>query len=104
MIGPEDKNHNRANFDVRLTAVERKVTLLVSLAIGQIVLLVVILSLMLMNQFMPKWSTLLIFTVIAGLIAYIFRKQLPSLIGRASRFVFRQLASSQKTGSSKDID
>jgi hypothetical protein len=97
------KNQNRSDEQLRLEAVERKVALLVSLGIGQVVLLVVILSLMLMNQFMPKWSTLLMFIVMAGLVAYIFRGQLPAIIGRVSRFVFAKLATSQKTGSSKDI-
>jgi beta-lactamase regulating signal transducer with metallopeptidase domain len=104
MGGLPNQNNDRSSSDLRLNAVERKLTLLVSLAIGQIILLVVILSLILMNQFMPRWSTLLVFAVMAGLIAYIFRKQLPGLMGRASRFVFRQLASTQKTGSSKDAD
>lgn len=98
------KNDDLSGVDQRLDAVERKMAMLVSLSIGQVVLLVVILCLMLMNQFMPKWSTLLMFAITAGLVAYIFRQQLPSILGRISRFLFAKLSSSQKNGSSKDIN
>ncbi len=87
----------------RLAAVEQKLKLLVSLGIAQTTLLIIILVLMLIGQVLPNWSTLIMFILIAGLVSYTFRKQLPSILGHVSRFIFNQLSSNQKSGSNKDI-
>ena len=94
-----DPDNNRQ----RLAEVERKIKLLVTLAIAQTILLAVILVLLLMDQLLPDWSTLIMFIVIVGVVAYVFRKQLPSVFQKVSRFIFSQLASPPKDESRKDI-
>ncbi len=96
MRRPEDNQQ-------RLAAVEQKLKLLVSLGIAQTVLLVTILILLLMGQLLPDWSTLILFTMIACMVGYVFRRQLPSILGRVARFIFSRLSSTQKDGSNKDI-
>ena len=95
----EDPNGNQD----RLTAVEKKITLLVSLGIAQTVLLVVILAMLFMDQLLPSWSTLIMLALFIGLAAYVFRRQLPGIFGYVSRFIFSRLSSTQKQGSNKDI-
>ena len=94
-----DSEENRQ----RLLAVEQKMKLLVTLGIAQTILLAVILVMLLMDQLLPDWSTLILFVIIIGVAGYVFRKQLPSFFGQVSRHVFARLASTQKNGSSKDI-
>ena len=95
----EDPNGNQD----RLTAVEKKITLLVSLGIAQTVLLVVILAMLFMDQLLPSWSTLIMLVLFIGLAVYVFRRQLPGILGYVSRFIFSRLSSTQKQGSNKDI-
>ena len=87
----------------RLEAVERKIKLLVTLGIAQTILLAVILVMLLMDQLLPDWSTLIMFILIVGGLGFVFRHQLPSILGRVSRFIFAQMASRPKDGSGKDI-
>ena len=87
----------------RLAVLERKIKLLVTLGIAQTILLAVILVMLLMDQLLPDWSTLIMFILIAGTVGYVFRRQLPSIFGRVSRFIFAQLAAAPKEGSGKDI-
>lgn len=96
MVRPEDNQR-------RLAAVEQKLKLLVSLGIAQTILLAIILVLLLMGQLLPDWSTLILFMMIACLVGYVFRRQLPSILGRVTRFIFSRLSSTQKDGSNKDI-
>ena len=96
MVRPEDNQR-------RLAAVEQKLKLLVSLGIAQTILLAIILVLLLMGQLLPDWSTLILFMMIACLVGYVFRRQLPSIFGRVTRFIFSRLSSTQKDGSNEDI-
>lgn len=96
MENPDDNQH-------RITAVEQKIKLLVTLGIVQTILLAVIVVLLLMDQLLPDWSTLILLLLIAGVLGYVFRKQLPSILGQVSRFVFARLSPTQKNGSNKDI-
>jgi len=87
----------------RLAAVEQKVKLLVTLGIAQTILLAVILVMLLMDQLLPNWSTLILFILIVGVVGYVFRSQLPSIFGQVSRFVFARLSTTTKNDSGKDI-
>ena len=87
----------------RIEAIEQKIKLLVTLGSTQTILLAVIVVMLLMGQLLPDWSTLILFALIAGGLGYMFRKQLPSILGRISRFIFARLSSTQKNGSTKDI-
>lgn len=87
----------------RLAAVERRIKLLVSLGIAQTILLAVILVMLLMDQLLPDWSTLIMFIVIVGVVGYVFRSQLPSFFGQVSRFIFARLSTTTKNDSGKDI-
>ena len=87
----------------RIEAIEQKIKLLVTLGIAQTILLAVILVMLLMDQLLPDWSTLIILVLVVGVLGYVFRKQLPSILGRVSRFVFARLSSTEKNGSTKDI-
>ena len=86
-----------------IEAIEQKVKFLVTLGVVQTSLLAVILVMLLMNQLLPSWSTLVMFALIAVALGYMFRKQLPGILGRVSRFIFARLSSTQKNGSTKDI-
>ena len=86
-----------------IEAIEQKIKLLVTLGIVQTSLLAVIFVMLLMDQLLPSWSTLVMFALIVGVLGYVFRKRLPSILGQASRFVFARLSSTQKNGSTKDI-
>ena len=92
-----DKNQQR------LEAAEQKIKLLVTLGIAQTTLLTVILVMLLMDQMLPNWSTLIMFILIVGVVGYVFRKQVPGIFKQVSRFVFTRLAESPKDESSKDI-
>ena len=87
----------------RVKAIEQKIKLLVTLGIAQTILLAVILVMLLMDQLLPDWSTLIMFALIAGVLGYVFRNQLPGILGQVSRFVFARLSATQKNGSTKDI-
>ena len=87
----------------RVEAIEQKIKLLVTLGIAQTILLAVILVMLLMDQLLPDWSTLIMFALIAGVLGYVFRNQLPGILGKTSRFVFARLSTTQKNGSTKDI-
>ena len=87
----------------RLIAVERKIKLLVSLGIAQTTLLAVILVMLLMDQLLPDWSTLIMFILIVGVVGYVFRNQLPGIFGQVSRFIFARLSTPTKNDSGKDI-
>ena len=86
-----------------LAAVERKIKLLVSLGIAQTILLAVILVMLLIDQLLPDWTTLIMFIVIVGTAGYLFRNQLPSIFGQVSRFIFTRLSASSGKDSDKDI-
>ena len=94
-----NSDENRQRFEV----IEQKIKMLVTLGITQTILLAVILVMLLMGQLLPDWSTLVMFAVIAGVLGYVFRKQLPGILGKISRFVFTRLSATQKNGSTKDI-
>lgn len=94
-----NSDENRQRFEV----IEQKIKILVTLGITQTILLAVILVMLLMGQLLPDWSTLVMFAVIAGVLGYVFRKQLPDILGKISRFVFTRLSATQKNGSTKDI-
>lgn len=94
-----NSDENRQRFEV----IEQKIKILVTLGITQTILLAVILVMLLMGQLLPDWSTLVMFAVIAGVLGYVFRKQLPGILGEISRFVFTRLSATQKNGSTKDI-
>jgi len=98
----QPKNEPSSDSD-RIQAIERKLGLVVSFSIGQSVLLVVILTLMLMNQIMPTWSTLLMFFVMLALTAYIFRGQLPGLFRIVGSYLLGKLLSGESTDSTNDI-
>ena len=87
----------------RLEAVEKKLKLLVSLGIAQTILLAVILVMLLVDQLVNGWSTLFMFVLIVGVVAYVFRNQLPTILGTVSRFIFARLSTPTKNGSGKDI-
>ena len=86
-----------------IEVIERKIKILVMLGIVQTSLLAVIIVMLLINQVLPSWSTLVMFALLAGVLCYVFRKQLPGILGQASRFVFAHLSSPRKNGSTKDI-
>ena len=94
-----DPDENRR----RLASVEQKVKLLVTLGIAQTILLVVILVMLLMDKLLPDWSTVILFLLIVGVLGYVFRRQLPGILGQASRFIFARVAATPKEGSNKDI-
>ncbi len=96
MVNPNDNEQ-------RIKAVEQRIKLLVTLAIAQTSLLGVILVLLLMDQLLPDWSTLILLLFIVSVLGYVFRKQLPGFLGQASRFIFARLSAPQKNGSNKDI-
>ena len=64
----------------RIEAIEQKIKLLVTLGIAQTILLAVILVMLLMDQLLPDWSTLIMLALIAGVLGYVFRKQLPGIL------------------------
>jgi hypothetical protein len=94
---------DRSGDSDRIQAIERKLGLLVSFSIGQTALLVVILALMLMEQVMPTWSTMLMFFVMLALTAYIFRGQLPGLIRKVGSYLLGKILTSKSMNSSNDI-
>ena len=96
MVDPEENRQ-------RLAKVEQKVTLLVKLGIAQTILLVVILVMLILDKLLPNLSTLVMFILIVGAVGYVFRQQLPTIFGQVSRYIFAQLATPPKDGSSKDI-
>ena len=50
----------------RIEAIEQKIKLLVTLGIAQTILLAVILVMLLMDQLLPDWSTLIILALVVG--------------------------------------
>ena len=93
----DDKNQER------FKTIEKKLSMLVTLAIVQSVALAVLVVCLVVQQFMPSTLTLLLF--LAGVIGflYFFRAQVPGWIGNISRYVFAQMFAAQKSNSMKDI-
>lgn len=87
----------------RFARLEKKLNLLTVLAIGQAILLAVLVVCLMLEQLMPSTLTLIMMLVAVGAFAYFFRSQIPGWFARLSRFVFAQMFASQKSDSIKDI-
>ncbi len=87
----------------KLDRLEKKLNLLMTLVIGQAVLLAVLIFCLIVDQFMPSTLTLIMMLVATGVFAYFFRNQIPGWFARLSRFVFAQMFAAQKSDSFKDI-
>ena len=87
----------------RFEQLEKKLNLLTALAIGQAILLAILVVCLTIQSFMPSTLTMLMMLAAIGAVAYFFRSQIPSWFARLSRFVFAQMFASQKSDSIKDI-
>ena len=87
----------------RFARLEKKLNLLMTLVIGQAVLLAVLVVCLIIDQFMPSTLTLIMMLVAVAVFAYFFRGQIPGWFARLSRFVFAQIFAAQKSDSIKDI-
>lgn len=92
-----DKNEER------FKTVEKKLSLLITLAIAQSAALAILIIMVVFQQFMPGTMTLFLFLVGVVAFLYVFRKQVPGWIGNMSRYAFSQMFAAQKSDSMKDI-
>lgn len=87
----------------RFQRIERKLNLLVTIAITQSVVLVLLIIGMLLSRMLSSAMPMLLFFLILTGFIVLFRKQLPGWFGSASRFLFAKMLGAQKDHSMKDI-
>ncbi len=87
--------------ELRFKRIEAKLRLLVILACVQIVVIILLIGCLLVKQFMPSTVTLIILLVAIAAFFYVFRRQVPTWFGSASRLFFSQMFDAQKTDSIK---
>ena len=86
----------------RFKRIERKLTILLAIAVVQAVLLALLcVSIVLSKLWASIFPTVLIL-VLLGAFLWIFRKQVPGWFGSASRWAFSRLLNAQKPGATKD--
>lgn len=83
----------------QLRRIERKLNVLTVICGAQ----AVVLALLVVSQYFAKTIQILLWLTLFGFLIYMFRRQIPGWFGVASRFVFAQLASAEKSHSSKDL-
>jgi hypothetical protein len=88
----------------RFQRIERKLSLLLTIAIAQSVVILLLVVGMFVSRFLASTMPMIIFLVVTIGFLVLFRKQLPGWFGSVSRFVFSKLLSAQKPNSMKDID
>ncbi len=96
--------HDPNQFDPneqRFKRIESKLRLLVILAIVQTLVICLLIGCLLLKQFMPSTLTLILVFVGIGVLAYLFRGQIPTWFGNASRLFFSQMFAAQKSESLK---
>ncbi|MDG1874315.1 MAG: hypothetical protein P8J27_10420 [Mariniblastus sp.] len=86
----------------RFQSIEKKLNLLVVIGITQAIVLTVLASCLLVNQFLPSTWTMILLLLLTVVFVYFFRKQIPGWLGTAGRFFFSQLFAAQKSDSAKE--
>ena len=94
-----DNNSNEKRFKY----IEAKLRLLILLSIVQSLVIVFLVVCLFLRQFMPSTSSIVLLLIAIAVFLYLFRKQVPTWIGNASRFVFSRLIEVQESESIKDI-
>jgi hypothetical protein len=89
--------------ETRFKHIEGKLRLLIVLSIVQSLVIAFLIVCLFVKQFMPSTSSVILLLVAIAVFLYVFRNQVPTWIGNASRFVFSRLFDAQKTESMKDI-
>ena len=85
--------------DSRLTKIERRLNMLIVVAVIQAVLLAIIA----VSYFVPSTFTLITCCILLGVFAVVFRKQIPACFGKFSRYFFAQIMDVQEPDSVKDV-
>lgn len=83
----------------RLTKIERRLNVLIVVAVIQAVLLAIIA----VSYFVPSTFTLIVCCILAGAFVVVFRKQIPGWVGKFSRFFFARIMEIQEPDSVKDV-
>lgn len=89
--------------DHRLRKLEKRVGLLVVLAVCQTAMLLILLVGIMINQLIPGTLTLILLTLGLALLLYVLRHQLPGWFSLLSQKLFARMAAAQKPKSSKDL-
>ena len=90
------------DYDQRLKRIERRVQLLIGLAIAQLACSLGLLGWVIASSMMPNTLTLVLLLVAVAAFAYFFRSQIPGWFGRFSRWLFAQFLTAQEHDSVKD--
>lgn len=83
----------------RLAKIERRLNVLVVVAVIQAVLLAIIA----VSYFVPSTFSLIICCILVGAFVVVFRKQIPGWFGKFSRFLFAKIMEIQEPDSVKDM-
>ena len=86
----------------RLNRLERRLQLLVSLAVAQTSLIVFLILWMIASSLVPNTPTLILMAVALVVVAYLLRHRIPGWLGKLTRLFFAQLMSSQEADVAKD--
>lgn len=86
-------------YENRFRRIERKLNLLLGIAAIQLVVMLFIV----VKLFLPSTFTLVLILIFLAVFLFVFRNQIPSWFGSASRYLFSQLVSAQKSDSMKDM-
>lgn len=88
--------------DSRLEKIDQKLRVLVVLAACQAGVTGLMFVYLVLENFIPSNSTLLLFLIGLGVFLYLFRSRIPRWFGNLSRFIFANLLEMRKSDSVKD--
>jgi hypothetical protein len=83
----------------RLAKIERRLNILIGVAVVQAVLLAIIA----VSYFVPSTFTLITCCILVGAFVVVFRKQIPGWLGKFSRYFFTKIRDMQEPDSVKDL-
>jgi uncharacterized membrane protein len=89
------------NDETKLEKIDRKIRILIVLAVCQTAITSLLFIYLVLENFIPTNSTLLLLFLGLGIFLYLFRGRIPRWFGNSSRFIFANLFELRKSDSIK---
>lgn len=91
----------KPELDPQIKRLERKINLLIGVAVVQSGIITLLIMTLAAQQLMPSMPTMILMLLALAALAYVFRNQIPGWFGSLSRMFFAQMLTT-KSDSTKD--